>query len=140
MPLPPKINHAITLAEGSVLTANYRKRSPIGAVKGGLFFNEAVEQVISQPGCVAMRYYYAQHDEGTPAIVLVGVDKDGRDMTGGFLAEMSRPCPPLCSDEPNALNSSFGERKVYRDAVPAGGGIRLRERKQNSIRAEFPNL
>lgn len=129
--------HGITLAEASVITANYRKRSPIGAVKGGSFWKEAIEQVINQPGCVSMRYYYAQQDGGTPALVLVGVDKDGKDMTGGFLAEMSRLCPPKCGDEPNALNSSFAERKVYRDAVPAGGGIRPRERKLNSTPVEI---
>src|SRR6266852_1110772 len=110
MPLPPSYNHGVTLAEASVLTATYRKRSPIGAGKGGLFWKEAVEQVIGQAGCVAMRYYYAQQDDGKPALVLVGVDKDGKDMTGGFLAELSCPCPPMC-DDPNALNSSFAERK-----------------------------
>ncbi len=137
MPLPQRIDHGVTLAEASVLTANYRKRSPIGAFKGGLFFKEAIDQVISQPGCVAMRYYYAQHEGGTPALVLVGVDKNGNDMTGGFLAEMSRMCPPQCADEPNALNSSFAERKVYRDAVPAGGGLRPKERKLNSTTVEI---
>ena len=139
MPLPPRSNHGVTLAEASVLTANYRKRSPIGTVKGGMFWKEAVEQVVSQEGCVAMRYYYAAQEDGKPALVLVAVDRHGRDMTGGFLAELSCPCPPFC-DAPNALNSSFSERKLDREAVHAGAMSIRREKKQNSVSVEFPNL
>lgn len=102
MALPPKSNHAITLAEASVLTTNFRRRTG-SRLKGGMFWKEIVEKIISQPGCVGLRYYYPQQDNGTPAIVLVGVDHLGRDMTEGYIGEASWLCPPWCS-EPNALN------------------------------------
>jgi hypothetical protein len=94
----------ITLAEASVLTANYRiqTKSP---VKGGMFWKEAIERVINQPDVIGMRYYYARQENGTPALVLVGVDTKGNDVYRGVLAEVSWLCPPFCP-EVNVLNSS----------------------------------
>jgi hypothetical protein len=110
MPLPPKSNHIVTLTEASVLTANFRNDSTKNPIKGGMFWKEAVERVINQPGCVGMRYYYAQQDNGTPAIVLAGVDAKGNDIVRGVLAEVSWLCPPYCSWM-NELNSAE-ERRV----------------------------
>lgn len=136
MPLPPKSNHMITLAEGSVLTSNYRRHSPIGSLKGGMFWKEAVERVISQPGCVAMRYYYARQESGAPALVLVGVDAQGRDMVHGILAEMSFPCPPFC-DEVNILNNSAENVSRLRNPEkPVPAEPQTKEMEKEFVRSE----
>ncbi len=100
-----KEDHAITLEEASAMTANFRAQAGPDQVIGGYFGRDAVERILSQDGTVGFRYYYGLDEEGTPHIILVGVDKNGQDMTDGFLAERSFLCPPLCSDE-NELNSS----------------------------------
>ena len=109
MSLPPKINHSITLAEARKFTGNFQKNAAPDAIKGGLFWKEAVENVLNQPGCVAMRWYYGQTDSGTPVMVFVGVDAEGRDMTKGFIAERTWPCPPICDAE-SVLNTTFRQR------------------------------
>jgi hypothetical protein len=104
MPLPQKNNQIISLDEASRLTNKYRVQAAKDAIKGGLFWKDYVQKLLDQPGCVAMRYYHAQDDKGNPAIVLVGVDMGGKDITGGVMLEFSPFCPPIC-DAPNALNS-----------------------------------
>jgi hypothetical protein len=104
MPLPQKNNQIITLADASKLTANFRKQAGKGATKGGLFWKEYIEKIIDQPDCVAIRYYYAQQDDGIPAIVMVGVDVKGNDMTGGTILELGALCPPFCPPPPDPFN------------------------------------
>ncbi|MBA4313143.1 MAG: hypothetical protein C0417_11000 [Chlorobiaceae bacterium] len=104
MALPPKYNQIISPVEASKLTGKYREQAEIGAIKGGLFWKEYVQKLLDQPGCVALRYYYALDDKGNPTIVLVGVDGDGNDMTNGIILEISPFCPPICSIS-NSLNT-----------------------------------
>ena len=68
------------------------------SIKGGAFCRAIFDKILAQPGCVAIRYYYAKMDNGTPTIVVVGVDALGKDMEGGILGEVTYPCPPLCDD------------------------------------------
>ena len=103
MKLPPRYNHSITLAEASVLTRSFRGQATIDSPKGGMFWSDDVKRMLEQPGCVAMRYYYGREDDGTPVLILVGVDAQGKDMTTGVLLQFSMPCPPWC-DAPNGLN------------------------------------
>ena len=103
MPLPTKYNQITTLADAGKYARNFRQANPSASRSAG-FFKEYVEQVIDQAGCVAMRCYYVQKDDGSPAVVLVGVDADGNDMTGGVLAELPWLCPPWCPAT-NPLNS-----------------------------------
>jgi hypothetical protein len=49
-----------------------------------------------------LRIYQGRAADGTPALVLVGVDAKGNDMTQGTVLEYSFPCPPFCP-EPNDL-------------------------------------
>lgn len=39
-----------------------------------------LEQVLSQPGCVGMRFYNGINEKGQKTLVYVGVDADGRDL------------------------------------------------------------
>ena len=62
--------------------------------------------LISQPDCHAVRIYYgtAEERDGTksPKLMLVGVYKDGKDMTEHTLVlDDSYPCPDICDDDDN---------------------------------------
>jgi hypothetical protein len=113
----------VTPAEASVLTRNYRNNTPDSTIKGGMLWKEAIQRVINQPDCVALRYYYGLKDSGVPTLVFVGVNTEGKDIIPGVLADLVWPCPPYCSD-PNILNSPVEHGKWSTEriqAVAAGG-------------------
>lgn len=98
-------DHDISLADAIRLTDNFRKTMEAGAPLGGYFGRDAILRILSQEECVGIRYYYGQEDDGTPVLVLVGVNGNGEDMEEGELAERSWLCPPFC-DKKTALNGS----------------------------------
>lgn len=102
MSFPPR-NHRIPLAEAAAMTRSWRQRSP-GATKAGAFHADQVRELLAQKGCVAFRVYNGVNDNGEDSYVLVGVDENDKDMTGGVLLEFHFPCPPFC-DDGSALNS-----------------------------------
>jgi len=106
-----KENHDITLTEAANLTFNFRMQAGPNAVLGGFFGKDAVLAILGQEGAVGLRYYYGIDDDGKPHIILIGVTKDGNDMTDGLLAERSAICPPCCAQE-NELNSPAPENQV----------------------------
>ncbi len=99
-----KEDHSISLADASKMTRNFQLHAAPDQIIGGFFGKDAVLAIISQEGAVGLRYYYGLDDEGTPHIILIGVNADGNDMTNGLLAERSTMCPPHCP-EFNDLNS-----------------------------------
>jgi hypothetical protein len=68
-----------------------------------MFHAKAVQDLLAQAGCVGVRIYHGRNQDGTNAMVLVGVDAKGNDMSGGTLLEQHFPCPPFCPD-PDGLN------------------------------------
>jgi hypothetical protein len=42
--------------------------------------------------------YWVQ-EKGRFTVVLIGVDREGKDMVNGTIAEMQAPCPPWCDVE-----------------------------------------
>ena len=72
MSLPEKKDQTITLDKASTLTANYRTSNPPSAIKAAGFWNESVQQILDQPGCVALRMYFGKNTDGSIALVLVG--------------------------------------------------------------------
>ena len=99
-----KENHSISLEDASKMTRNFQLQAAPDQIIGGFFGKDAVLAIISQEGAVGLRYYYGLDDEGTPHIILIGVNADGNDMTDGLLAERALRCPPSCA-ESNDLNS-----------------------------------
>jgi hypothetical protein len=95
MPLPPARDHRISRADAASLTRRHRDAVP-AAERGGMFFRKPVEELLAQKGCEGIRIYHGRNDDGTAAMILVGVDKDGADMEGGVLLEFHYPCPPFC--------------------------------------------
>ena len=98
MAFPPNRDHKITLEAARALTRRYRKRAGQGAVRGCMFPREVFEALLHEPGCVAIRAYFAETENGALDLVLVGVDVDGNDMTSATLYDGSFPCPPYCGD------------------------------------------
>ncbi|MDI6765385.1 MAG: hypothetical protein QME52_00930 [Bacteroidota bacterium] len=104
MPLPQKNNQIISLDEASKLTSKYRAESKTDAIKGGLFWKEYLQKLLDQPGCVAMRYYYAVDNDGKNTIVLTGVNSNGDDITEGVLLELAPWCPPWCPSNKDLIS------------------------------------
>jgi len=119
--LPPR-DHHIALEDAARMTRRYRLRVR-DREKGGAFHGDQVRELLEQPGCVALRYYHALDEAKQYAMVLVGVNPVGADMTDGILLEFHVPCPPFCG-EPDGLNSSSRVVKTAeRQRVPALAGL-----------------
>lgn len=86
----------VTLAYGASLTSNFRNSSPSGTTLGEYFSGDAVRGILNQTGCIGLRIYYGKKSDGTPALVLSGVDGNGSDLAGGVICETGFPCPPVC--------------------------------------------
>jgi hypothetical protein len=93
-PLPPR-RHKITLEEARALV---RQGARGRAVRGGHFPREVFEAILAQPNCSGIRFYYGTNTDGSPSIVLVGIDENNADMTAGELIDTHYPCPPFCDD------------------------------------------
>ena len=102
MALPDR-DHRISLDAAAALTRRYRNGAGKDPKKAGAFHADQVRQLLDQPGCVALRIYYGRQDNGDPALVLVGMDKDDKELSGGVLLEVCFLCPPFCTDG-SALN------------------------------------
>ncbi len=92
-------NHAITAEYAQKLISNFRSGVTAGTILGEYFGRDAIIAMLNQPECVGMRIYYAKNESGKPVLVLVGVDKKGRDMTNGIINEVGSICPPICDWE-----------------------------------------
>ena len=96
-------NHIITLDQAAKYIQNFKNFPKAPTIKGVYFGRSIFDKILAQPGCVGIRFYYAQKDDGTPTLVLVGVDAGGNDITGGPVGDDSFPCPPFCGP-PDILN------------------------------------
>jgi len=89
-------NHSITPKDAAALTRAYRESVPSGAVLAEFFGRDAILEILDQPSCVGIRMYFAKKADGSMALVLVGADASGNDLSSGPLAEFGLPCPPMC--------------------------------------------
>jgi hypothetical protein len=87
--------------------ANYRATlSDADEIQAHYFGFEIIKQILSQPGCVGIRMYYAIDDSGEKKLILVGVDSNGENLMpsengktsdeGNILGDYSLPCPDYC--------------------------------------------
>ncbi len=102
--LPPKRDHHVHLDSAKKFIGNLKKDAMQMKIKGGMFHREIFDKILSQKGCVGIRYYYAKMDDGTPTIVLVGVDSLGNDMSTAAIGEATYPCPPYCADQKTTID------------------------------------
>ena len=106
MELTGKEDHHISLDAASAMTAAYRvsAEGKAGrAILGGVFGRGIIDEILAQPGCVGIRYYYGLDKSSVQVLMLVGVTADNNDIWQGTIAEVSFPCPPACP-MPNPLN------------------------------------
>ena len=99
MKVTGKEEHHISLEAAAALTAAHRNGAggkAMGGIVGGLFGRGIIDEILAQPGCVGIRYYYGRDKGNAPVMVLVGVTADNADMVDGSIAEVAYPCPPFC--------------------------------------------
>jgi hypothetical protein len=98
-PLEPR-DHRISLADARAHTRRHRESLGRGkhedADHGGAFHADQVLAILAQKGCSALRIYHGRHENGRRSLVLVGVDKDNKDMSEGLICELCFFCPPYC--------------------------------------------
>jgi len=95
--------HVISLEAAAKMTRAYRDSAGPGAQLGVYFSKKAISSILDISGCVGIRIYHAEKEDGTTNFVLVGVDVDENDMERDIILEYGFPCPPYCS-APNELN------------------------------------
>jgi hypothetical protein len=93
----------ITLAAGSKMTKSFRTNYP-NATKAVYYTADVYEDLLAQNGCEGIRIYNAINEDGKLTNVMVGVDKDGNDMTTGKVYDGGLPSPPA-TPQSNPLNS-----------------------------------
>ncbi|MGB3465062.1 MAG: hypothetical protein WBA74_07325 [Cyclobacteriaceae bacterium] len=59
--------------------ANFQNTHP-DHTQAFYFGSEIFTNLLNEPNCVGIRIYYAQDDDGTPKMVLVGVDAQGSNI------------------------------------------------------------
>lgn len=93
----------ITLADGSTMTASFRRNYP-NVTKGVYYTSNVFSDIMSQKGCVGIRIYNGIDANGKLTNVLVGVDANGNDLYNGKIYDSGLPCPTVCPVN-NPLNS-----------------------------------
>jgi hypothetical protein len=92
----------ITLADGSKMTADFRKKFP-NETKAVYYSSNVYSDLMAQSGCVGIRIYNALDSDGNMTNVLVGVDENGDDLYRGKVYEFGDRTPPA-PVAPNPLN------------------------------------
>lgn len=96
MAFPGGQDHRITLAEAAALTRRHRERAGGKGPRAFAFGREALDALLAQAGCAGLRVYLGRGEDGDTAVVLVGMDATGADLTDGEVLDRSWPCPPYC--------------------------------------------
>lgn len=89
----------ITLSEAIVFTHGYQTANP-NAIKAYAVSKDKLLAILEQENCEGVRIYNGiDVDTARTNLVLVGIDKEGEDMTQGVIVERVAICPPYCSVE-----------------------------------------
>jgi len=64
---------------GAQMISAYRNANPTETASYFVGRN-ILEQILTQPGCVGIKFYNAYHEDGEKALVYVGVNEEGNDM------------------------------------------------------------
>lgn len=88
--------HIIPLSEAKTLTHKFQQDPRFqGMTVASKISANAYSELLSQPGCVGIRTYFALK-EGALTIVVVGVDSNGVDQTNGIILDWAEGCPATC--------------------------------------------
>ncbi len=102
MALPDPKSHRVPLVEAAAQARRFREGQR--NQKGGYFHRKDLDDLLAQPGCAGLRYYYGRKADDQNSLILVGVDKEGNDLVQGVVMEDGFLCPPFCGSA-NVLNS-----------------------------------
>lgn len=94
-------NHIITLEEAKAMTHAYQSAPEFaGKTVASDISASAYQEVINQPGCEAIRTYFALKGSGELSIVVVGIDASGTDLVQGPVLDRGLDWP---SDDDDKL-------------------------------------
>jgi len=71
----------IPFSEFKTMTEIYKKSVSSEETRAVSYGKTVLEQILSQKGCVGIRFYFAKDKEGKTTLVFIGVDKNGKDLT-----------------------------------------------------------
>ena len=89
-------NQIISFQDAMGILKTSERIAASDAVIAQYFGKDLVDKILAQPGCVRVRMYYGKHANGKPGVLILGVNKYGKDMVSGILAMPTKPCPPYC--------------------------------------------
>lgn len=89
--------HRISLQDAQIIVRRARGAPP-RLVKGWSVDARIIREILAQPDATSLRAYLGAKEDGEATLVFVGVDSNGKDMTGGTIAEWVWPCPPVCDE------------------------------------------
>lgn len=96
-------DHTISLQEAKEMI-HARNAGVNGAsVKAEAFNRKIFDKILAQKGCAGIRIYYGQRKDGSLALILVGFDVNGKDITKVAIGEAGGECPPFCPYESELL-------------------------------------
>jgi hypothetical protein len=96
----------INLAEAVSLTHAFQNSTiGTGQTISAIFEKEIIEQILNQVDCCGINIYNALNEEGKITFVLVGYDKDKKDMVDGIIVDNADNCPKLCYDTNSPLKN-----------------------------------
>ena len=88
----------ISLEEAIAMTKAFREANP-RAIKAHYIGKNIMMELLEQRDCVGMRVYNGINEDGTAAIVIVGVTEDNKDLYLTTRADKAIPCPESCDIE-----------------------------------------
>jgi len=89
--------HEITLAEAATMTLAYQNATQFQGLTVAVKFDRiAYDEILAQPGCVAVRSYFSLDTTNALTLVLVGVDVNNNDLTNGKIMDRAVKCPDYC--------------------------------------------
>jgi hypothetical protein len=72
-------NQSISFQEAKGLLKTYERIAASDAVIAQYFGKDIVDKALAQPGCVGVRMYYGNRQDGSRGLILIGVDKKGNE-------------------------------------------------------------
>lgn len=98
-------NHEISLQTAVDMTSRYRANKPLNFPICETFGIDAIQRLLSTPGCASLRIYYGMKADMKVDAVLVAVNEAGEDIlpnlalsstTDAVILEDSLRCPDDC--------------------------------------------
>lgn len=102
------MNHQISLQTAIDMTTLFRENQPTGMPLCETFERQAIDRLLSTPGCARLRIYYGMKNGSQVSAILVAADAENNDLlpsaasqpAGGVeepvIVDDSFRCPPAC--------------------------------------------